>query len=115
MPLAVRDMEEEPAGEESGLKPKSRGTGLSTETVDVFEVTEGSCWLAAAAVAGLTTVTPKVVPLAMSEARINAVRRVLLTKVVFRGEPFQRTMAPGRKPVPLTVRVKLGPPEANLF
>src|SRR2546421_312042 len=47
---------------------------------------------------------------ATSEAGMEAVSRVLLTKVVGRLEPFQRTMAPLANPVPLTVKVKPVPP-----
>ena len=59
---------------------------------------------------GLTTVTPTVVPVAMSEAGIATVRTVLLTNVVVRALPFHRTDAPETKLEPLIVSVKAGPP-----
>jgi len=43
---------------------------------------------------------------AVSAAVIAAVSCVALTKVVWRGEPFQLTTSPLAKPVPFTVRVK---------
>jgi hypothetical protein len=63
---------------------------------------------------GLTTVTDPVFGLAMSSARIVAVNCDRLTNVVARGLPFQYTSEPATKPVPFTVRVKLGPPGATL-
>src|SRR5512136_368207 len=50
----------------------------------------------------------------MSAAGMLAVSRVLLTYVVARALPFQRTTEPLTKPVPLTVRVNAGPPTAAL-
>jgi hypothetical protein len=38
-----------------------------------------------------------------------------LTKLVVREEPFQATVEPDRKPEPLIVRVKLGPPDVAEF
>ena len=52
---------------------------------------------------GLTTVTEAVPALAMSVARMGAVSREPLTKVVVRGLPFHFTTAPETKPVPFTV------------
>jgi energy-converting hydrogenase Eha subunit G len=68
-----------------------------------------------AAAPGLTTVTCAVPGVAMSLAGIAAVTRVLLTKVVVRFAPFQRTTAPDTKPLPFTVRVKAAPPAAALL
>src|SRR5262245_44934928 len=59
---------------------------------------------------GLKTVTLACPVPTMSEARICAVNCVALTKFVVRFAPSQRTTDPATKPVPLTVRVKLGPP-----
>src|SRR5437667_7694692 len=59
---------------------------------------------------GLSTVITAVRALAMSEAVIVAVRRILLTNIVFRMLPFHLTTEPGQKPVPFTVRVNSAPP-----
>jgi hypothetical protein len=61
---------------------------------------------------GLTTVTQAVIGLAMFVAGTKAVKPELLTRVVDRGAPFQLTVAPSTKPVPLTVRNNDGPPGA---
>src|SRR5215469_12680500 len=59
---------------------------------------------------GLTTVTEAVPAVAMSEAGTLAVNCELLTKVVLSGLPFQSTVAPETKPVPLTVSLNPAPP-----
>src|SRR5438128_917990 len=59
---------------------------------------------------GLSTVTNAVCGLAMSAARTLAVRLDRLKKVVARDTPFQRTTAPGTKPVPFTLSVNPAPP-----
>ena len=64
---------------------------------------------------GLTTVTGTVPATAMSAAAIAAVNRVELTNVLVRAAPFQRTLEPLTKLVPLTVSVNAGPPAATLF
>jgi len=46
---------------------------------------------------------------------MDAVNCVLLTKVVIRFTPFQRTTDDKLKLLPLTVRVKAGPPAVALF
>src|SRR5215469_13037309 len=48
----------------------------------------------------------------MSEARMAAVNLEELTKVVVLAEPFQLTVDPLTKPVPVTVSVNAGPPGA---
>ena len=58
----------------------------------------------------MKTVTCAVPAAAMSLAGIEAVNCVLLTKVVVRSLPFQRTTEPDTKFVPVTVRVKAAPP-----
>jgi len=60
--------------------------------------------------AGLTTVIVAVVGEAMSEAGIAAVNFELFTKVVVLELPFQSTVEPEMKPVPVTVKVKAAPP-----
>src|SRR5579871_1997163 len=60
--------------------------------------------------AGLTTVTAAVPGVAMSEAGTVAVNSVCETKVVVSGLPFQSTVELERKALPLTTRVKAGPP-----
>ena len=58
----------------------------------------------------MNTVTLAVPTVTMSEAGIAAVSWVALPKVVVRSAPFQRTMEPVMKLVPVTVRVKAEPP-----
>ena len=58
--------------------------------------------------AGVLTVTADWPTDAMSVAPIDARNCVLLTKVVARGAPFQRTTLAATKPVPLTVSVNAG-------
>src|SRR5438552_1806601 len=60
--------------------------------------------------AGVTTVTDAVVAAARSEAGIAAVSCVALPKVVVRVAPFQRTLEPVTKSVPVRVSAKAGPP-----
>ena len=52
--------------------------------------------------------------MAISVARMAAVTCDALTKVVVRLLPFHLTAAPAAKPDPFTVRVKAGPPGAEL-
>ena len=63
---------------------------------------------------GLKTVTLADPAVAMSLAGMLAVRRVLLTYTVVRSLPFQRTIEPFTKFVPLTVRVNEGLPTMAL-
>src|SRR5206468_457004 len=63
---------------------------------------------------GVTTVTLAVPAAAMSAAAIAAVSWMGLTKVVVRTAPFQRTVEPLTKPLPLTVSVKARPPAVAL-
>ena len=63
---------------------------------------------------GFRTLTNTVLALAMSLAEIAAVTCVLLIKVVVRFEPFHWTIEPGRKPVPVSVRVNAAPPSVAL-
>jgi hypothetical protein len=63
---------------------------------------------------GLKTVTVAVPAVAMSAAVIAAVNCVLLTNVVVRLDPFQRTVEVLRKLVPLAVSVNATPPAVAL-
>lgn len=65
--------------------------------------------------AGLKTVTAAVPPLATSLAEIAACNCVLLVKAVGRLLLFQRTTDPGVKFVPVSVKVKAGPPAVSEF
>jgi len=62
---------------------------------------------------GLVTVIVAVLALAMLPAGTVAVNCELLTKLVASATLFQFTFEPETNPVPLTVRVKLGPPGAT--
>src|SRR3989338_4433394 len=62
----------------------------------------------------LNTVTKADPALAMSAARMAAVSCPLLTKVVVRLDPFQRTTEPVTKFEPFTVSVKAAPPALAL-
>jgi hypothetical protein len=64
--------------------------------------------------AGLVTVTLAVPAVAISEANIVVVICVLLTKVVALGAPLKLTMAPLKKPTPLTVSVNGAEPATAL-
>jgi hypothetical protein len=80
------------------------GTGLLVMlNVTVAEVSSGT--------PSFRTAIWAVPVLSMSEARIWAVTRVLLTKVVARADPFHSTVVPRRPPksLPFTIRVKAGP------
>src|SRR5262249_27447402 len=65
--------------------------------------------------AGLKTVTCAVPALATSLAGICAVNCVALTKAVCRSAPFQRTIAPLTKLVPVTVKLKAALPACAAF
>src|ERR1700736_171540 len=63
---------------------------------------------------GFDTVTVAVLAAEMSEAKIDAVSRELVMKLVVRRLPFQFTTAPETNPVPCTVSVNPDPPGAAL-
>src|SRR6266550_8328989 len=96
-----------PVTTEPGPAPKSNGllstieeVGIVTSKKTTFEVSPP----------GLTTFTEALPGLAMSEEKIFAVNRDLLTKVVPRALPFQFTTEPETNPVPSTVSVNPVPP-----
>src|SRR5579872_4190505 len=62
--------------------------------------------------AGFMMATSAVPTVDKSAAKIVALNCVVLTKVVVRAEPFQRTVAPATKPLPCTVNTKLDEPAA---
>jgi hypothetical protein len=101
VPFTVSVKLDPPARVDVGLIEIVVGTGLvATVTVNVcaFDVPPPG--------AGFTTAT-RAVPVALtSDARMVAVRVVLETKVVDRGEPFQFTTEVDTKFVPFTVIVK---------
>src|SRR4029077_9096927 len=71
-------------------------------------------WAPEARPSGLRTVTAAVPAVATSAAPIAAVSCVVLTKVVGRAAPFQLTVAPETKLLPVTVSVNAGLPAATL-
>src|ERR1700750_3119602 len=67
-----------------------------------------------AAVAGLVMVIDAVPAAARSEAGIATLRCVVSVRVVVRGAPFQFTVAPGTRVLPVTVMRRLPVPWAAL-
>jgi hypothetical protein len=105
LPVTVRVKAGPPAVAELGKMEVRVGTGLlAALMVNVFaeEVPPPGV--------GLTTVTLAVPADAMSVAGIAAVSCEAETYVVVRANPFHRTDELEIKPVPVTVRVKAGPP-----
>jgi len=78
------------------------GTRLLTVKVCAFDVPPPGV--------ALRTVIEKVPAEVTSEAGIDAVSWVVLTKVVVRFDPLKRTVDPETKLVPLTVSVKIASP-----
>ena len=104
-PVTVRVKADPPAVAELGAVEVRVGTGLfPAVTVKVFpaEVPPPG--------AGLKTVTVGLPAVAISDARIAAESWVEEMTVVVRSTPFHRTLDPETKLVPVTVRVKAGPP-----
>jgi hypothetical protein len=83
------------------VKPPVATGALSIENVCDAELPPG---------AGLETTTSADPTVVKSAATIVAVNWVGLTKVVTRAAPFQRTVAPETKPLPFTVKTRLGEP-----
>jgi hypothetical protein len=105
-PLTVNVNAASPTFFEVGLKVVIAGTGLLIlKVIGPASPPPG---------AGLKTVTGAVPALATSAAVIAAVTWVLLTNVVTRLLPFQRTTVPEEYLVPLTVRVKAPLPASAL-
>jgi hypothetical protein len=91
-----------PTRAELGLRAETVGAGLFVVNVSALEVPPPG--------AGVKTVTIAVPTVAISGAVIAACRLVPETKVVVRGEPFQRTTEEEVKLEPVTVRVKAAEP-----
>jgi hypothetical protein len=89
-----------PAGVETGLRLVIVGVGMVMEKLVAVEVLPPE----------FATVTLALPPLAISAAVTVAVTCVLPTNVVDSAVPFHCTVAPERKPVPLTVSVNWDPP-----
>src|SRR5207249_1755758 len=90
-----------PAGLEFGSRPLILGTGAETSNGFPSEALLSE---------GLKTTIVAVPLAAMSLAGIEVVSCVLLTKLVVRLNPFQRTTESAAKLVPFTVSVRPGPP-----
>ena len=105
VPLTVSVIPLLPAVAEAGDNPLIVGAGLLIVNDSEFEAPP----LVAA------TETLAVPAAVISLAGICAVSCVPLTKVVVRLLPFQRTVAPLRKPEPVTVKVKPAPPAMAAF
>src|SRR2546423_5097649 len=95
-----------PAVTPVGVSPVSPGTGLFTVNVRAPEVPPPG--------AGVITVTCGVPAAATSAAAMAAVSCVALTKTVVRAAPFQLTVEPPAKLLPVTVSVKAAFPAAAL-
>src|SRR5438477_80722 len=91
-----------PAVTPVGVSPVSPGTGLFTVNVRAPEVPPPG--------AGVITVTCGVPAAATSAAAMAAVSCVALTKTVVRAAPFQLTVEPPAKLLPVTVSVKAALP-----
>ena len=100
LPSTISVNEGPPAVPQEGLMSVMVGWGLRTSKVIALERLPS----------GLNTVTGTVPAVATSAARTFARNWVADTKVVTRSEPFQRTFEPETKLLPVTVRVKAGPP-----
>ena len=105
LPLTVSVKAAPPAVALVGESDVSEGAvGIDTVNVNAFD----------AVVPGLIAVTWAVPAAAMSLAGMAALTCVALTKVVERAAPFQFTVAPETKLLPLTVSVKAAPPAVAL-
>ena len=102
-PSTVRVKSEVPAMAFEGPSAETIGTGLLIVKVAALDVPPPG--------AGLKTEMFVVPALAMSLARMAAVSCELLTKVVVRSAPFQRTTDVERKFEPFTIKEKAGLPD----
>jgi hypothetical protein len=100
-----------PTAAEAGLDPAPKPVGALSPIEELGVVTsKKSTFDVPPPGVGFTTVTEAVAAFATSEARILAVSRDRLTKVVVRGLPFHFTTELETKPVPFTVSVNAAPP-----
>jgi hypothetical protein len=106
VPFTVRLKAIPPAVAVAGERVVTVGTGLLTVKLTEFEAPPPGD--------GLVTVTLKLPPVAISDARIAAVTWVALTKVVARVLPLKLTVELLRKLAPFTVKVKPTPPAVAL-
>lgn len=100
VPFTVSVNAAPPAGVEAGFRLVIVGVGIVMEKLVAVDVLPPE----------FATVTLALPPLAISAAITVAVNCVLLTNVVVSPVPFHCTVAPERKPVPLTVSMKSDPP-----
>ena len=109
LPVTVRVKAGPPCKAVLGASVESTGTGLPAVIVKdrALEVPPPG--------AGVNTVTCAVPAAARSLAGMAALSWVALTNVVVRPPPFQRTVEADTKPLPVTVRVKAGPPWSALL
>lgn len=89
-----------PAVAEEGLKPEIEGVGALMVKDAPLEV----------APPGFITVTVALPGETIRLAPTDAITWLPLTYAVVNEDPFQSTVAPERKPEPLTARVNAGPP-----
>jgi hypothetical protein len=109
VPFTVRVKAGPPTVALAGMRVVTVGTGFPPGSImrfNAFEVPPPGV--------GVKTLTAAVPAVAMSAAEMAALSCVLLTKVVGRSAPFQRTTELLMKRVPFTVKVKAGPPAVTL-
>src|SRR5206468_2779116 len=107
VPVTVSVKAGPPAVALLGASVDSVGAGALTVNVRATDVPPPG--------AGVTTVTEAVPGAARSAAEMAAANWVLLTNVVVRAAPFQRTVEAGTKPLPVTVNVNAAPPTVALL
>jgi len=95
-----------PAGALAGSRLVAIGTGLLTVNISGVETPPPG--------AGFVTVTGKIPPLTICAAEMCAVNSDGLKKVVTTGTPAKLTTDAGTKLLPVTLRIRSGPPAAAL-